>query len=231
MLLLPAAAILLGWLTALVFRWTTRPAALRSTGKRIYGHLLEFRLFFDEPALVWRAQLALLREQARFLGLLLPGILLLSLPSAWVMWQLDAFYGHRPLNTGEAAVVTAQLSRAVGSGDRMELRGEGAVRVETPPVRIGQDRQVSWRIRASGSGKEGALDLQWNGRAFRKTVWVTTRLTPPLQALGMPKGDVESLEVDYPKTSAQWILWFALLSSATAALCLRWTVTGRRIMT
>ena len=44
----------------LIALWIFRPAAdlaeVRSTIKRVHAHLLEFRLFYDEPRLIWRAQ-------------------------------------------------------------------------------------------------------------------------------------------------------------------------------
>ena len=63
--------------------------------------------------------------------LLLP-TLILAFPMTWLVLQLDTVYGHRPLRAGEAAVVTAQMGRAIGAGERIELRGTGGVQVETP---------------------------------------------------------------------------------------------------
>ena len=83
MVSLPILAVLTGILTAVVIRYTTDASALRATARRIQAHLLEFRLFFDEPRLIWQAQMNLLRDNLRLFMLLLPATLILALPMAW----------------------------------------------------------------------------------------------------------------------------------------------------
>src|ERR1051325_2383847 len=102
-----------GVLSALVLRRTTDPVRLKRARKRIAAHLLELRLFFDEPVLVWRAQVELLLENVRFIRLLLPAILLVAVPLWWVILQLEFIYGLRPVRPGESALVTAQLTRPI----------------------------------------------------------------------------------------------------------------------
>ena len=134
------AGIVSGLLTALVFRLTTDTAALRFTLREIQARFLEFRLFFDEPRLIWRAQKALLRANARALGIVMPSILILALPMTWVILQLE----KTPLRVGEPTVVTVQLAHA---GDEVTLEAPPEIAVETPPVHITEERQIAWRIR------------------------------------------------------------------------------------
>ena len=134
------AGIASGLLTALVFRLTTDTAALRITFREMQAHFLEFRLFFDEPRLIWRAQKALLWANSRVLGIALPCLLILALPMTWVILQLE----KGPLRVGEPTVVTVQLAHA---GDDVTLEAPPEVDVEKPPVHITEDRQIAWRIR------------------------------------------------------------------------------------
>jgi hypothetical protein len=124
----------------LVFRLTTDTAALRITVREIQARFLEFRLFFDEPRLIWRAQKALLRANARALGIVLPSLLILAAPMTWLILQLE----KGPLEVGEPTVVTVQLAHA---GDEVALEAPPEIAVETQPVHITEERQIAWRIR------------------------------------------------------------------------------------
>ena len=218
-------SIFAGILTALVIRRTTDRGALRQQRNRIHAHLLEFRLFFDEPRLIWGAQLDLLRANARLLWLLLPSTLILALPMTWLLLQLEGAYGYRSLHPGEAALVTAQLTRPIQPTDHFALQGVAGIAVETPPIRVAHDNQVAWRIRPTGEG-EGAVELTVDGQVLRQTV---SGKDPLLQRVlyaakrRVSKGGVEWLEVDYPRTGSDWMLWFFSLSTAAALICaVRW---------
>ena len=72
---------------------------LRQSANRIIAHLLEIRLFWDEPSLVLRAQRDLIVENGRFLRQLILPALILSLPFASLY-----FWPARPWR-GESVIV------------------------------------------------------------------------------------------------------------------------------
>ena len=225
------AAVLSGVLTAFTLRRAANPASLRAVRNSLYAHLLEFRLFFDEPLLLWRAQLGLLRDNARLAILLLPPTLILLLPMAWLFAQLGTAYGLRPFRPGEPAIVTAQLTRPLAAGDSFTLQATGGIVVETPAVRVFHDNQVSWRIRPSANG---AVQLDFNGLVAVKTVqtgsgprWLSPRRARSLtdfllhpQEPRLPASDLDWIGVDYPAAGAGWIIWFLAVSTLAAAICL-----------
>jgi hypothetical protein len=213
-----------GLAVAWIYRGTADRDAVRLARKHVYAHLLEFRLFADDPQLVFRAQLALIAANARLLVLLLPPLLISAVPLAWIALQLDAVYGTRPLAVGQAAIVTAQMETdAIPS-----LQAPPGILVETPPVRELSDQQVSWRIRATEAVR-GDLRLTWRGETIEKTVsagdrtvfLLRRRVHPFLQFLLQPEesrvqtAGVEWVEVDYPKAES-WILWFLAISTVSA---------------
>jgi hypothetical protein len=226
-------AVLTGILTAYTIRHTTNASDLHATVRRIHAHLLEFRLFFDEPRLVWQAQVDLLRDNLRLFKLFLPATLILALPMAWLILQLASFYGLRPLAPGKASVVTAQLTRAPSATDRIVLQGHGGIQVETPPVRAFRDNQVAWRIRPSSNGHR-ALDLTLNGHIVTKSIVAGSSpgILSPRRSRSLaefllhpeeprlPEGDIVWLEVDYPRSEAAipWLVWFVVISTAAALL-------------
>ena len=157
--------------------WSLFPgrAAVRAAGKRLQADLLEMRLYSSEPALMWRAQKALLRDNVRWLALMLPPALILGLPLAWLFIQLDGIYGRNPLPVGGVAVVTVQLKRALDPADAAAtLQAPPGIAVEPPPVRVIARRQISWRIRAL--------------RPVRGN----------LRFVMLPTGDVAWVKVNYP---------------------------------
>src|SRR5437764_9906890 len=81
----------------LVFRWTSKPEAIRRAKARMMAHLYEMRLFADEPALIWSAQGGLLKANARYLGLMLLPAVVMSVPRIALFSWLDCYYGYRPL--------------------------------------------------------------------------------------------------------------------------------------
>src|SRR5262249_30766376 len=131
-----------------VVQKTTDREAVPRSRKKIRAHLLELRLFADEPALIWRAQMNLVRESLRFCKLMWRPVLILAPPMTWLFIQLDRVYGWAPLPVGCPAVVTVQMNRPPGAEDASALlTAPDGIEVETPAVRVVREKQISWRIR------------------------------------------------------------------------------------
>ncbi len=166
----------------------------RRTVNRILAHVMELRLFLDEPRLVWKAQCDLLRENLRlFRQIAVPSLIVAPLLSL-VVWQADAVYGRAPLRAGEAVVVTAH----VNAGDLADVRMEApaGVTIETPGVRILSLHEVSWRIRPL--------------RPFSGRLRVNT--------------EVERIDIPWPRTTVlgvSWTVWFFGISAISAWLAPR----------
>lgn len=217
-----------GLLTAWVFRYAVDAPALRATLRHIHASFLEFRLFFDEPRLIWRAQKALIRANLRVCFLLLPPTLILAPPTVWLMLQLDAAYGLAPLRVGEPAVVTAKLS---SDSQEANLDAPPGIAVEAPPLHITSDREIAWRIlparavtgnlRFTIGGLEIAKAIAAGNRPMfllrRRARSLWTFLLHPEEPR-LPPGAVEWLDVDYPGATRWWIVWFFGVSSASALL-------------
>ncbi len=240
---LVGVSVAFGFLTLWVFRRTSNLVALRQTRNRLLAHLLEFRLFYDEPALIWRAQKAIVRENLRLLALLAYPVLILTLPVTWLLMQLEAVYAYAPPAVGQPILVTAQMKGELISGDAgASIQAPSEISVETPPVRSVTDRQISWRIRPLRPFC-GSLRLKIRGEIVSKNICAGTRgvflvrrrirslvnfLLRPEEAR-LPRGDVASVEVDYPETDVAiagialpWMLWFVLISMVSAAVFARW---------
>jgi hypothetical protein len=197
-------------------------AAVRAAGKRLQADLLEMRLYSSEPALMWSAQKALIRDNLRWLALMLRPALVLALPLAWLFVQFDGIYGRSPLPVGGDAVVTVQLERALEPVDAAStLQAPPGIAVETPPVRAFARRQISWRIRALRP-VHGELRLVLRGHAIEKTIAAGERngLLSPRRERSLwgfllhpeesrlPAGEAAWVAVDYPPADLPWLAWF-----------------------
>ena len=236
-----AASIVFGWVTVWVVRHTTDVAEVRIIRNRIFAHLLELRLFAAEPGLIWKAQKSLIVDNLRFCALMLPPVLILALPMAWVLLQLDSIYGFEPVAIGKSAIVTAQLGSETKQEDQNSSLAAPGILVETPPVRSLKDRQVSWRIRAAAPAS-GSLRLTLRGTpvektiaAGRETTFLSRRRDRSLWSFllhpeerRIPTDDVSWVEIDYPKADIHllglelpWIIWFLIVSSLSALVSVR----------
>jgi len=227
-------SVLAGIAMLLVFRHASDAAEVRRAKNLLIAHLLELRLFMDEPALIFKAQRRLLAANLRFLKLMLRPALVLLVPMAFLLAELDAFYARAPLRIGRPAIVTAQFEDTMRP---LELRAPGGFAVETPPVRILAERQVSWRIRPLGAAS-GVLRISDGSRTVTKTIssgsgvrYLSERRSGStlhflLHPTEIPYTDVplDWIEVRYPAAEIlhfHWLLWFFAISAITALLLKR----------
>src|SRR5262249_7197021 len=106
---------------------------------------------------------------ARYLALMLRPTAVLLVPTALLMFGLDAMYGHRALAPGESAIVTAQFKDGADVRSLVPTLEGARIAIETPAVRIPSQRQVSWRVRAMGPAP-GSVILRIAGDAYSKTI-------------------------------------------------------------
>ena len=209
--------------------------------RRIRAALYEFRLFGDEPQLVFRAQGQLLLWNARYLGLMLKPAIVVLLPIIALTMLLDTVYGHRSLQVGEDTLVTARVADSVNLNNiSPELRGAN-IAVETPSVRLPDEHLVVWGVRATSSGKDSlSLILPGyaaSGNIAQKSVDVGSGvhilsdrrvsslwnwMLYPGEKL-LPRNSVfQWIEIQYPDAEVNlfgvgipWIVWFIFVSWIT----------------
>ncbi len=236
-----AALAATGALCAAAVRWAfarfSDQGRVRTARRQILASLYEMRLFVDEPAVVLRAQGRLLGSNLRYLGLMVRPLLLVSVPIFLLMNALDLVYGYRPLNPGEAAVVTASVLPSVDLRTaEPSIEATPGITVETPVVRVPGEHRFFWRIRPTCAGA-GILQVRLNGSVFEKSVrsgagpaLLSTARVRSLLAWAfnpferrLPPGAVERIEIAYPSAgltafgiTLNWMIWFLLAAAATA---------------
>lgn len=229
------AAVLSGAAMLWIFRRTADVPAIRTTADRIQAHLLEFWLYVDDPGAIWKSWKGLLAANARLGRLLLLPLLILSVLTLPLFFLGDAVYGSWPLRVGKPALVTLSFT----DGAAMPaLQAPDGIALETPPVRVPSERQISWRIRPL---RPLSGELQWTvaGASVGKSVtagdgWrfhspLRTRSTLqwiryPAETL-LPASPIQWIEIAYPPATfsflgheAHWSVWFVAFSLLGAGL-------------
>ncbi len=208
-------SLLTGMLMLFIFKWTSQQAGIRKVKDKIKAHLLELRLFKDSLDVTLKAQGQILRANLRYIAYSAKPMLVMLIPLLLILAQLNAWFGYRSLDVGEAALLKVRLEPGTNPLElEWALESPPAVAVESPPLRIEQEREVDWRIRPQAAGefnvtlRIGAHDVGKavlvGGRRFsrisplrvKRSLW-DEFLNPgekPLPA-ALP---VKSIEVAYP---------------------------------
>jgi hypothetical protein len=215
---------LAGCLTLWTYRRTADTQAVGTAIDRIQAHLLEFWLYADAPALVWKSWKGLLVANTRLYRLLAKPLLILFVPSMLLYLLFDAEYGTAPLAVGKPAVVTMTLSAPIAAPPR--LQAPDGIAAESPPVRVFSRNEVSWRIRPL---RPISTELAWTAGGQKLTKSVAAgpgfRLHSSRSLPRLISGPVTWIEIEYPPAlisfaglEAHWLVWFALFSAFGAAV-------------
>lgn len=203
-----AAAAMTTILMMLIIRRWSDQEALAKAKAQAQAHLLECRLFRDDPAQVLRSQRALVRSNLRILRLLTPALALSALPMLCILWTLDSLYGRAPLKVGKPAVVSVMTQQ------QSIIAPPGFV-VETKPLYAKAAGQTSWRIRPIRDS---------SGHLYVASMAEKIVAGHGIAFLPKPVLGESSIEIRYPKAavlSFSWMFWFAVISLLTALILRR----------
>jgi uncharacterized membrane protein (DUF106 family) len=223
----------------LVFGKTSDQRKIRETKRRLQAHLMELRLFSDEPAVMFQAQVALLRANLQYVRLMLRPFAVMALPMMVLLVHLEGYYGKTPLPVNQDTIVTVSFRQPIDlTSPPPKLEAPVGISVETPGSRVLAKREVSWRIRAL-TAASGQLRLVLQGRSVEKSIssgvsprFVSERrvsgLWPALWNPAEPQivqGGIDWIEVRYPPAKIgfgtihlHWLVWFLLISMCSAFL-------------
>jgi hypothetical protein len=220
---LTAISLAAGWLLGWGFLRLSNRKALAGAANRLRAHLMELRLFADEPALVWTAQWDLIKANGIFLWWMLKPLAVLALPAALLMWQLEPYYASTPLRPGEAALLTLEAEQpATGEPTLQPMQFIG---VETQAIQWNNNRSATWRVRAAAAGI-AHLPLTWNFTTMQVEVAAGDEL---LRLPSAQSHERARILVNYPEREYSvagwrmgWAAWFVLWSSAAALAAVWW---------
>jgi uncharacterized membrane protein (DUF106 family) len=220
-----AVSLLTGLLMLFIFKKTSNQAGILRTKNLIKAHLLEIRLFKNDFGQTMRSQGRILAANGRYLGYAVKPMLVMLVPILLLLLQLDVWYGARSLRPGESAIVKVKLDAAAGPlRTALSIEAPAGLTVETPALRIEEQKESEWRIRADTAGLH-ELKFSLDGGTFTKTVAVgqaplKAKIVPlrvrsggwdalnhPGEALLPSELPVVSVEVAYPPARLSLFGW------------------------
>lgn len=216
-------SLLLAILMLVIFRYTSNQAKIRETKNRIRAYIYELRLFKDELGIVLSAQKNVFIQNMKYMKYALKPLIFMIIPLGLFLIQLDSLYGHKPLDTNESTIVSLKLDQNSEIPENISVKSDGGLSIETPPLKIIQDKQIDWRIKANELGQH---DLIFNvgNEQYKKNVFVgeqgITRVAPtastpnfwnnllyPAAEPLAKSGIVKEIHVDYDRNSINVYKW------------------------
>ena len=233
--------LLVSFLTGLAMLWVfgrvSNQGRIRQVKKGIQGSLLGVRLFQHNVRVVLGLQGRIFRETLTYLKLSLLPMLVVIPPLLVIVIHLNLHFERAPLPLGSSAIVKARLAPGWDLEQKVGLVASDGVTVETPPLRILANNEVSWRVRAERAGRH-KLRIQLGEDRVEKELYAGERwgaVSPfrtgsllhliqfPGEAPISPGSRVEAVGVSYPQLSLEvmgwdfhWLVLFFLLSVASA---------------
>jgi hypothetical protein len=236
LLSLTFVSVVIGLIFLFIFGKISNQKSLRRVKQQIHAAFFEAIIFRHDLGVSLRAQMVMLLGGVRYLLQAIPPILVLIIPTIFILGQLNLRYGYRPARIGEDLILTlkivdpSQLYRItmINSPEGMQI---------TPPLRIKSKSEVMWRITpTSGGDKEVVVRLGDSGKelktkiyvgggnslpeieSYNHTTWLSKMLYPGA-ALDTVRDLVASRVVTYPERKiaigafeTSWIVIFFIVS-------------------
>ena len=220
--------LLISFLTALfmlsIFRFISNQQGIRKVKNKIKAYLLELFLFRDSFGHSLKAQGNLLRYNLKYLSYTIKPLMVMIIPLILILIQLNLWFGYQSLSPGQKAIVKVKLEEDSYPLDfDFFLESSSGLDIETPQLRIEEEREIDWRICAKAEGIHD-LTLTVNGQQLTKKVAIAQkpfhRISPlrvrrnfinELFNPGEPpyKGTlpIKSIEVTYPSKAMNLFGW------------------------
>jgi len=161
-----------GILMLLIFKKTSNQEGIKKAKNLIKARLLEIRLYQNDTGRSFKALGAILGANFRYMAYALKPMLVMIVPVLLVLAQINLRYGAASLPPGGQAVVKLILASGTGALETpISLEAESGLTVETPPLRIAEEGEVDWRIRADAPGRR-LLIFDIGGTTVEKIVSV-----------------------------------------------------------
>ncbi|MEW5806086.1 MAG: hypothetical protein AB1756_01860 [Acidobacteriota bacterium] len=188
-----------------IYRFTSNQEGIRKVKDKIKAHLLELRLFKDDMVTTFRAQGNILKYNLRYIGYSARPMLVMIIPLILFLIQLNLWFGYQALAPGQSALLKVKLDESYNPMEiDVAVEPPSGLVLETPPLRIEEEKEIDWRIRAE---KSGLYDLGFKiaGEKITKKVTVGGRPLARISPARVQRGFLDELfnpgESPIPKNS------------------------------
>jgi len=189
--------ILISFLTALlmlfVFRFTSNQKGISQVKNKIKAHLLELRLFKDSLSLSLRAQGNILRYNLKYISYSTKPLLVMIIPLILILIQLNLWFGYEALTPGQKTILKVKLEEGHSPLEiNFAIEPSSGFDIETLPLRIEEEREISWRLQAKEKGVHD-LTLIVNGKRLTKKVVVAQKPLSKISPLKVSRNFINEL--------------------------------------
>lgn len=138
----------------LILKATSDQAGIKRAKNLMKGHFLAFRLYRDDIGLMLNTFKNMLLSNGLYLRKSFKPILFFIVPVVAIIIQLGSRYEYRPFRVGEPIIVTLQADDLAEKVElsRVNIELPEGLNADMPPVRVGQLREINWRLKAEKSG-------------------------------------------------------------------------------
>ena len=251
-LLTPIIAALPGWLSntiisavvgvvlLIIFKYTSNQRAIGRIRDDIKANMLTLKLFKDSMSVTLKAEGRVFAGAGLLLLHAIRPMLVMIVPVSLLLAQLGMWYQSRPLLPGEETVVTMKLNGNIETPwPNVAIESIPAADIRTGPVRVFNEREICWKIKASEAGRHRII-FQVDQQRVEKELaigsgfmrvsakrpgwhWADILLYPWEKPFG-PDSLVQSISINYPdrlsKTSGTdwWLIYFFVASLVFALI-------------
>lgn len=141
-----------------IFKKTSHQNMIRHYKGIITAHILEIRLYKDQPSLTIKIIFNILKNNMIYLRYTLVPILIIFPIVLIISIQLNSRYGYLPVKKGDAFIIQAVLDNILTtdiakSPERIRCDSSKGILVETPTMLIESEGSIYWRAKVIGSEK------------------------------------------------------------------------------
>lgn len=207
-----------------IFRQTSNQEGIRKAKDRIKAHLLEIRLFKDNMSVSLKAQGNILLANMKYITYSFKPLLVMIIPIILILVQLNFWFGYQPLKVGESTILKVKLDEGQNPLNLdIKVEPSTAFSIETPPLRIEEEREISWRLRPNEKGIH-ELSLTLSNQRLTKEVLVAQKALTKVSPLKVQRSflnelfnpvekplprdlPIKSIEILYPSKSMSLFGW------------------------
>ncbi len=207
-------SVLSGFVLIKLFVMSSNKTAVDRAKNRIIGHLLEVAIYQHDIVISLRALGKMLAANLSYIKTTFIPLCVVLIPCVLIMAQLNLRYAYRPFDTGEQTILTVKLE---DNADlyRYSLSVSDGLVVDTPALRIEDNNEINWRIKAVMDGVQTISISDNNGQVVTKKVFVNQnelKLAPgryknwwdnilyPGEKVLNNQSEIKSIEIKYPQT-------------------------------
>jgi uncharacterized membrane protein (DUF106 family) len=206
---------LTGLLMLIIFRYTSNQKGIKKVKNKIKAHLLELRLYKDNLGLSLKAQRNILIANLKYITHSFKPLLVMIVPVVLILIQMNFWFGYESLKPGQQTLLKVKLEEGYNPlQTNLILEPAPEIVIETPPLRIEEYGEITWRISSQEKGIHH-INIIVAGQKIPKTIATDTKplskLSPikhrkkfwdelfyPVESPITKDLPVKSIEVQYP---------------------------------